>query len=92
MQRPRVEEVDFHDFMRILKSARDSRCVIEKADKEKWSKHVTENNIRDVSLEAHGKVRFANGAPTLVAIIMDSDWDGCYAYSQADEAAIRYIP
>jgi len=92
MNRPRVEEVDFHDLMRILKSARDARCVIEKSDKESWKKHVVENNIRDVSLEAHGKVKFANGKPTLVAIVMDSDWDGCYAYSQADESAIKYIP
>ena len=92
MTRPRVEDVDFYDFMRILKSARDARKVIEKADKEKWDAYVAEHNIRYVSLEAHGKVRFANGKPTLVAIVTDSDWSGCYAYSQADESAIKYIP
>lgn len=92
MNRPRVEEVDFHDFMRVLKRARDSRSVIERTEADKWKAYVTENNIRDVSLEAHGKVKFVNGKPVLVAIKMGSDWDGCYAFSSADEAVIRYIP
>ena len=92
MSRPRIEEVDYYDFVRVLKSASDARCVIEKIDKEKWKQHIVENNIRDVSLEAHAKVKFVAGKPTLVAISSGSNWDGCYAYSKADEAAIKYIP
>ena len=90
MSRPRVIEVDYYDFMRQLKSAIDARNAIEKSDKEKWKAYISENNIRDVSLEAHAKVKFT-GKPKLAAIVGGSDWDGCYAYSIDDEAVIKYV-
>jgi len=91
MNRPRIEDVDYYDFIRMLRQANDNRCIIEKTDKDKWAEYVAENGIRDVSLEAHAKVKFASGKPSLVAITMGSAWDGCYAYSKADEAAIKYV-
>lgn len=91
MGRPRVIEVDFYILVEQIKRAVDARCLIERKDKKKWSEYVEQNNIREASLEAFGKVKFAAGKPVLIAISMGSDWDGCYAYSKDDEAALKYV-
>ena len=92
MAQPRVIEVDYYVLIEKLKRASDARSLIEKTDKENWKEYVTQNNIRETSLEAFGKVKFTSGKTRLAAITMGGDWDGCYAYSVEDEAALKYIP
>lgn len=92
MGQPRVVEVDYYVLVEKMRKASDERCLIERLQKEKWAEYVAEHGIRETSLEAFGKVKFANGKPVLVAIVMGSDWDGCYTYSHDDEAALKYIP
>lgn len=92
MSRPGIEEVNFHDFMSAVKTASDKGFLLERKDKEKWKEYVTENSVRDVSLEAHAKVKFSYGKPVLVAITKGPDWVGCYAYSKDDEAVLKYVP
>jgi len=92
MSRPGIEEVNYHDFMRMVRIATDKGFLLERKDKEKWKQYVTDNSVRDASLEAHAKVKFSYGKPVLVAILMGSAWDGCYAYSKDDEAVLKYLP
>lgn len=91
MGRPTIIEIDFYALLEEISRAREAQGLIEKKDADKWAEYVNQNNIRDASLEAHGKVKFTAGKPELVAIAMGSDWDGCYAYSKDDEAALKYV-
>lgn len=91
MGQPSIVEVDYYTLVEKMKLAADSRRLLEKKNKEKWKTYVSENNIREASLLAYGKVKFTTGSPQLVAIEMGSDWDGCYVYSKSDEAALKYV-
>lgn len=92
MGQARVEEVDYYDLVSQIRKARDSKCLIERVDKEKWQAYLGEHGVRETSLLAFGKVKFAAGSPKLVAIVDGSDWAGCYAFSHDDEAALKFIP
>lgn len=88
----RVVEVDYYVLVEKIKRARDQKLAIEPKDKDRWKAYVDEHKVRQTSLEAFGKVKFTAGAPKLIAIDMgDESWDGCYAYSTDDEAAIKFI-
>ena len=63
MSGPGIEEVNYHDFIRVVKRASDTGALIERKEKERWKEYVTENSVRDVSLEAHAKVKFSYGKP-----------------------------
>jgi hypothetical protein len=73
-----------------MKRAADAKCLIERKDKEKWKAYITAHGVKETSLEAFGKVKFMNGKPQLVAIDQGSTWDGCYAFSNEDEAALKW--
>ncbi|NQZ30556.1 MAG: hypothetical protein HRU06_04735 [Oceanospirillaceae bacterium] len=92
MGQPRVLDVDYYRLMEELKRARDVKGLIEKQQKEAWSQYVNEHKVRESSLVAFGKVKFTSGKTKLVAIVSGSSWDGCYAYSTDDEAALKYEP
>lgn len=92
MIQPKIIEVDFYLLMEKLKRAADARCLIEKQNKEEWKQYVIAHGVRETSLEAFGKVKFATGKAKLAAITLGSDWDGCYAYSVEDEVALKYVP
>ncbi len=90
MAQPRVIDVDYYRLIAEIKSARNVKGVIEKQDKEKWQQYVADHNIRESSMLAFGKVKFTSGKTKLIAIQCGSSWDGCYAYSIDDEAALKY--
>ncbi len=92
MGQARVEEVDYYELVSEIRRARDAKCIIERTDKEKWKEYLEEHKVRETSLLAFGKVKFAAGAPKLIAIVDSSHWAGCYAYSNDDEAALKFIP
>lgn len=92
MGRPKVIEVDYYVLIEKIRLAANAGCLFERMDKEKWKAYVTQNNIRETSLEAFGKVKFLLGKPKLIGIAMNSEWDGCYAYSTEDEAALKFVP
>ncbi|MBN7821658.1 hypothetical protein KJY73_09980 [Bowmanella sp. Y26] len=92
MGQPSIVEVDYHVLVGKLKQAADTGCLIERTDKDKWKAYVEENQIRETSLIAFGKVKFSRGAPVPVAIVMAGEWAGCYVYSDKDEAALKYVP
>ncbi|WP_293268915.1 hypothetical protein [Neptunomonas sp.] len=91
MGQPRIVDVDYYVLIEEMKRASDTRCLIEKKDKERWKNYIAENEIREASLEAFGKVKFSQGKVKLVAISSGSSWDGCYAYSTDDEVALKYV-
>ena len=92
MSRARVVEVDYYVLIEKLKEAANKACLIERSDSVLWKEFVAKNGVRETSLEAFGKVKFINGEPKLVGIEMGDEWDGCYAYSTDDEAALKFVP
>lgn len=92
MPRATVKEVDYFLFKEKLREAAASSCLIERTDRDRWGRYVADNQIRESALAAFGKVKFVASEPTLVAIEMDDDWDGCYAYSADDEAVLKFVP
>jgi len=92
MGQPRILDVDYYRLMEEVKRARDAKGLIEKQQKEVWKDYITEHKVRESSLVAFGKVKFTSGKAKLIAIVSGSTWDGCYAYSSADEVALKYEP
>ena len=92
MGQPKIVEVDYYQLVERMKRASNANRLIEKKDKERWKAYITEHNVRETSLQAFGKVKFMSGPPQLVAIDMGETWDGCYAFSKADEAALKWEP
>ena len=92
MSQARVIDVDYYVLVEKLKQASNMSCLVEKTNKERWKQYVADNSIRETSLEAFGKVKFINGVTKLAGIEMGDDWDGCYAYSIGDEAALKFVP
>ena len=73
MAQHRIVEVDYHIFIGELRLARDSNKIIEPVNKEKWAEYLASNDVREVSFNAHAKVRFFHGKHQLVAIVRDSE-------------------
>lgn len=90
MGRPRIVEVDYYDFKRRLRSAVDRGGRLEPTDKEAWKAYLTEHKISDVTMKAWGRQKFALAAPQLVVLRCGESWDGFYAFSDADEAALKW--
>ncbi len=91
MGRPQIVEVDYYEFVKRLKAAVNAGGRIEITDKEKWKVYLVENKINDIAMKSWGKLKFASGKPTLVIIDDGTDWNGMYAYSHEDEAALKWI-
>ena len=92
MAQPRIVEVDYYQLVEKMKRAADAKCLIEKKDKERWKAYIAAHGVKEISLEAFGKVKFMSGKPQLVALDMDGAWGGCYAFSKDDEAALKWEP
>ena len=92
MSQARVEEVDYYVLVEKLKQAASKSCLVEQTNRERWKRYVAENGIRETSLMAFGKVKFISGKTRLAGIEMGDEWDGCYAYSIDDEAALKFVP
>jgi len=92
MSQARVVDVDYFILVEKLKQAANKSCLVERANKERWKQYVADNSIRETSLQAFGKVKFINGETKLAGIEMGDEWDGCYAYSIDDEAALKFVP
>ncbi len=92
MGQPKIVEVDYYILLDKIKRAADAGGRIEKSDKEKWQEYMKANKVNDISLLAWGKVKFAGGKLKLVVINHGDPWDGCYVYSEEDEAALKFVP
>jgi hypothetical protein len=92
MGEAKIVEVDYYILRDKLKRAADVGGRIDKNEKEKWKEYIREKKINDISLQAWAKVKFTGGKLKLVVINHGDPWDGCYVYSEDDEAALKFIP
>lgn len=90
MSQPRIIEIPYHDFQKILLHATNARKKIEKFDKTAWVDFVQKHKIPEAGMNVKGK----RGAMTgnIKAVIIDGDGaaDGYYVYSADDLFCIKY--
>ena len=92
MGQPRIIEIDYQDFKRILQKAKDSRKKIEKSDKEKWERFIRQHNVPTAGVRVKAKKGMM--ADKVLEVIIDDSGasDGYYLYSPDDEFCLKFEP
>jgi len=89
MARPRIVEVDYHQFLSQLQLATDSGRRIEKTEKVKWKAWVREHKILEASFMSYAG-EYGDGAQPVI-IQAEGEWDGYYIYSSVDEFCLKFV-
>ena len=89
MARARIIEVNYYEFCKQLRKAADQGKRIEKSDKDKWAAYVKENRVNEIAMNSWGRSKFGGTVP--VVINNGGEWEGYYAYSKDEEAALKWV-
>ncbi len=90
MNRPRIVQVDYHQFQGELRKATDSGQRIDATDKARWAAWVQQHGIREAAFRSVGGSQFDGLQPV---IIDDTGaWGGYYLYSTGEEACLKWVP
>jgi hypothetical protein len=90
MGQPSIIEVEYHDFLKILQHATDSRKKIDKADKERWKNFVREHKVPEAGMGIKAKAGAMSGNTKSVIIDGVGADDGYYIYSSDDLFCLKY--
>ncbi len=90
MVQPRIIEIEYHDFLKILQHATDSKTKIDIADKVRWKNFVREHKIPEAGMGVKAKAGAMSGNTKAVIIDGDSAADGYYIYSSDDLFCLKY--
>ena len=88
MARGRVVELDYYQFVKLLRRATDAGQRIDKGDA-RWAEYVKSNGINEVAATAIARQKFEGATPVIIAEGQDSD--GLYFYSKNEEACLRLV-
>ncbi len=90
MIQPCIIEIEYHDFLKILQHATDSKTKIDIADKERWKNFVRKHKIPEAGMGVKAKAGAMSGNTKAVIIDGDSAADGYYIYSSDDLFCLKY--
>ena len=90
MGQPSIIEVEYHDFLKILQHATDSKNKIEITDKVRWKGFVREHKIPEAGMGVKAKAGAMSGNTKSVIIDGDGADDGYYIYSSDDLFCLKY--
>ena len=90
MGQPRIIELQYHDFLRILQHATDARNRIDRADKERWSAFVRKNKVPEAGMAVKAESGAMSGNTKAVIIEGAGASDGYYVYSADDMFCLKY--
>jgi len=90
MAQPRIIEIEYHDFLKILQHATDSKTKIDVADKERWKNFVREHKIPEAGMGVKAKAGAMSGNTKAVIIDGEGPNDGYYIYSSDDLFCLKY--
>ena len=90
MGQPRIIEVEYHDFLKILQHATDSKKKIDKADKTGWANFVRKHHIPEAGMNVKAKAGAMSGNTKAVIIDGAGASDGYYIYSSDDLFCLKY--
>lgn len=90
MARSKVIEVDYYEFVNLLRRATNAGKRIERTDTQRWAEYIKTHGINEVAATAIARSKFESVQP----VILDEglDTDGLYFYSTADESCLRLTP
>jgi hypothetical protein len=88
MARPRIVDVDYHQFQTALRKAIDSGQRIDVAEKDRWSAWVRNNNVKEAAFKSFAQGKYQG----LVPVIIDAagEWNGYYLVSKQEEACLKW--
>jgi len=90
MGQPRIIEIEYHDFLKILQHATDSRKKIDIADKTGWSNFVRKHKIPEAGMNVKAQAGAMSGKTRSIIIDGTGANDGYYIYSADDLFCIKY--
>jgi len=92
MGQARIYEIEFHDFLKILQRATDSRKKIDIADKARWRNFIREHKVPEAGMGVKAKAGAMSGNTKSVIIDGAGDDDGYYIYSSDDLFCLKFEP
>ncbi|MDH3376285.1 MAG: hypothetical protein OEQ39_04880 [Gammaproteobacteria bacterium] len=92
MAQPRILEIDYQDFKRILQKAKDLRKKFDKTDKQKWDAYVRRHNVPTAGVRVKAKKGVMSDKILEVIIDESGAADGYYLYSPEDEFCLKFEP
>jgi len=90
MIQPRIIEIEYHDFLKILQHATDSKTKIDIADKVRWKNFVREHKVPEAGMNVKAKAGAMSGNTKAVIIDGDGAADGYYIYSSDDLFCLKF--
>ncbi len=91
MGQAQINEVNYFDFLEILRKASNEGKKIEKTDKDQWKSYVQKNSVPEAGLTVHAKAGAMSGKIKEVIIEGVADnTDGYYLYSNDDEFCMKF--
>ena len=90
MSQPRIVEVDYAKFVRILQEATDAKHTIDKSNKEGWTAFVKKHRVPEGGMAVYAKAGAMSGKTQSVIIEGAGEADGYYIYSSADVFCLKY--
>lgn len=90
MGQARIYEIEFHDFLKILQRATDSRKKIDISDKARWRNFIREHKVPEAGMGVKAKAGAMSGNTKSVIIDGMDDDDGYYIYSSDDLFCLKF--
>jgi len=90
MIQSRIIEIEYHDFLKILQHATDSKNKIEISDKVRWKSFVREHKVPEAGMGVKAKSGAMSGNTKAVIIDGDGAADGYYIYSSDDLFCLKF--
>lgn len=84
----RIKEINYYEFLIALRNARDNGKRLEKTSEAEWKDYIRSHDIKEVSFMSVANKKYENMRPVIIK--SSDEWDGFYAYSDDDEAVIKW--
>ena len=90
MNPPGIVEVEYQNFLRILRDATNAKQVIDKTNKEAWAAFVRKHQVPEAGMGVYAKAGAMSGKTQAVIIEGAGAADGYYLYSSEDKFCLKY--
>lgn len=90
MGQPRIIEINYPEFMAILRRATISKAKIDISEKDRWEKFVREHKIPEAGMAVKASSGAMSGKTKAVIIDGLGKADGYYIYSSEDVYCLKY--
>jgi hypothetical protein len=88
MARSKVVEIDYYQFVTLLRRASDTGKRIDKTDA-RWKETIKAQGINEVAATAIARQKFERAVPVILA--EGRETDVLYCYSQDEECCLRLV-